>query len=58
MQKFEGNEKKLKNMLVEKENQFEEEKIEMKRLINAEKKRHQGGDKELRDKEEKLSMLT
>jgi hypothetical protein len=33
-------EKKLKNMLIEKENEHEEELIELKRLLNTEKKRN------------------
>lgn len=32
-------EKKLKNMLIEKENEHESELIELKRLVNAEKKK-------------------
>jgi hypothetical protein len=37
--KLEQSEKKLKNMLVERENQFEQEYIELKRLLNAERRR-------------------
>jgi len=39
VQKHEANEKRFKNMMIEKENEFEQERIEMKRMINAERKR-------------------
>ena len=39
VQKHEANEKRFKNMMVEKESEFEQERIEMKRMLNAERKR-------------------
>eukprot|EP00347_Sterkiella_histriomuscorum_P012539 403368185 len=39
VQKLEQNERKLKNLLIDKENEYEQEIIEIKRLLNTEKKR-------------------
>jgi hypothetical protein len=37
--KLENAEKKLKNMLIDKENEHEQEMIEIKRILNAERKK-------------------
>jgi len=39
VQKLEVAEKRLKNMFIDKENEHEQQLIELKRLINAEKKK-------------------